>query len=78
MPLEKKDIEAVGEAIENLGETLEKKLAEISDKLNKLLKSGSTYENWFKILKQNLDDLTSEIAEIKERIEGLEDKISTY
>ena len=78
MTVGKNDLAALGEAIENLGDTLEKKISDVNDKVNKLLKSWPAYENYFKTLKQGIDDLRGEIEELKESLQALEDKISTY
>ena len=55
---------------------MDKKISEITDKLNRFLKSWSNSENYLKNLKLALDELSSEVEELQETVQALEAKIS--
>ena len=70
MPIEKKDVEEVGEAVEALGVMVERELHRINLHLNQLAKSISDVTGQEKNSKEEISELRNQIQETREFLEG--------
>jgi hypothetical protein len=76
MVIEKEDLEAIGEAIENLGQMTENNLQHLSLSLDEVKKFWQNWEGWQKSFIEEFFDLKKETAEIRELLENLDLKVS--
>ena len=76
MGVEKEDIEAIGEAIENLGQMTENNLHHIISSVEDLKKFQQTFEGWQKSFLEEFFDLKKEATEIRELLENLDLKFA--
>ena len=76
MPIEKKDVEEVGEAVEALGVMVERELHRINLHLNQLAKSISDVTGQEKNSKEEISELKNQIQETREFLEGFQSTVS--
>ena len=72
MPIEKKDIEEVGEAVEALGVMVERELHRINLHLDQLTKSLSDVAGQEKNSKEEISELKNQIQETREFLEAFQ------
>jgi chromosome segregation ATPase len=76
MPIEKKDIEEVGEAVEALGVMVERELHRINLHLDQLTKSLSEVVGQEKNSKEEISELKNQIQETREFLEAFQATVS--
>ena len=76
MPIEKKDVEEVGEAVEALGVMVERELHGINLHLNQLAKSLSDVAGQEKNSKEEISELKNQIQETREFLEAFQATVS--
>ena len=76
MPIEKKDVEEVGEAVEALGVMVERELHRINLHLNQLAKSISDVTGQEKNSKEEISELKNQIQETREFLEAFQATVS--
>ena len=76
MPIEKKDVEEVGEAVEALGVMVERELHRINLHLDQLTKSLSEVVGQEKNSKEEISELKNQIQETREFLEAFQATVS--